>query len=106
MRRVENVDNLAKKLSDDKVAELLSGVPDWKRNSNKIERQFKFKNFVEALKFVNSVGGIAEEEGHHPDIMIHYNQVTLSLYTHVVGGLTENDFNLAQKVSLNFRTDD
>ncbi len=66
----------------------------------KIERIFEFKNFAEALKFANKVGEIAEDEGHHPDILIFsWNKVKVSSYTHSVGGLTENDFILATKIS-------
>lgn len=58
----------------------------------------QFRNFKEALAFVNKVGAIAEAEGHHPDIEIHYNRVALSLYTHAIRGLHENDFILAAKI--------
>lgn len=65
----------------------------------KIEKNFKFKDFTAALKFVNQVGELAEAEGHHPDIKLHHwNQVSLSLSTHAIGGLSENDFILAAKV--------
>ncbi len=64
-----------------------------------IEKTLKFKDFKEALAFVNKVGVIAEEEGHHPDIKIHnFNKVTLTLSTHSIGGLSENDFILASKI--------
>lgn len=58
-----------------------------------------FKDFKEAMSFVNNVAGIAEEEGHHPDILIHYNKVTLTLWTHFIGGLHENDFIIAAKIN-------
>ena len=61
-------------------------------------REFKFKDFVRAMKFVNKVAELAEEQGHHPDIHVHYNNVTLELWTHDVDGLSENDFILAAKV--------
>lgn len=65
----------------------------------KIEKEYKFKNFQEALDFISRVGQIAEEEGHHPDIYLHnYKFVRLSLYTHAIGGLSENDFILASKI--------
>ena len=57
-----------------------------------------FSDFKTALKFVNAVGKIAEREGHHPDIAIHYNQVVLDLWTHSIGGLSENDFIVAAKI--------
>ncbi len=66
----------------------------------KIERKFKFKNFREAMKFVNKVAGLAESEGHHPDIFISYSRVTITSWTHSVGGLSVNDFILASKIEL------
>ena len=57
-----------------------------------------FKNFIGALAFVNKVGDLAEAEGHHPDIHISYNKVQLTLTTHAIGGLSENDFILAAKI--------
>lgn len=67
-------------------------------DSKKISKEFKFKNFIEAIRFVEKVADIAEAEGHHPDIGIHYNKVTLTNYTHKIGGLSENDFILAFKI--------
>ena len=65
----------------------------------RIEKDYKFKNFKEALYFVNKVGEIAESEGHHPDINLYgWNKVKLSLTTHAIGGLSENDFILASKI--------
>ena len=64
----------------------------------RIRRNFKFKNFVEAMKFVNRGAEIAEAEGHHPDLHIFYNKVTIELWTHAVSGLSENDFILAAKI--------
>ncbi len=64
----------------------------------KIRRQFSFKDFEAAMKFVNKVADLAEAEGHHPDFLIHYNKVTLELWTHAIGGLSENDFILARKI--------
>lgn len=64
----------------------------------KISRDFKFKNFIHALEFVNKVGAIAETEGHHPDIILKWGFVNVELWTHAVGGLTQNDFILASKI--------
>lgn len=64
-----------------------------------IEKDFKFKDFKEALDFVNKVGDLAESEGHHPDIHLHnWNKVMITLSTHAIGGLSENDFILASKI--------
>ena len=65
----------------------------------KIQRQFKFKNFKEAIAFVNKVAEIAEREGHHPDMRVYgWNKVEIELSTHAIGGLSENDFILAAKI--------
>lgn len=88
-------------LPDEKEDELIKEVSGWQLSRGEphtISRQFKFKDFAEAMKFVNKVADIAEEEGHHPDIYIFYNKVKLDLYTHAVGGLSENDFILAAKI--------
>ncbi|HEY5259704.1 MAG TPA: 4a-hydroxytetrahydrobiopterin dehydratase [Rhabdochlamydiaceae bacterium] len=62
-----------------------------------LEREFTFKNFKEALAFVNRIGAIAEEEGHHPDIFLAWGKVKITLYTHKIDGLSESDFILAAK---------
>ena len=86
-------------LTEEEAKKILVKTPNWKLMGGKIEREFVFKNFVEAMKFVNMVGDLAESEGHHPDIHIHWNKVTLELWTHSVNGLSENDFIVAAKVN-------
>lgn len=78
---------------------LLKQVPGWKLRGRKIEREFEFKNFKEAMLFVNAVAFIAESQGHHPDFHIHYNKVKLELYTHAINGLHGSDFILAAKTN-------
>lgn len=88
-------------LPDEKENELLKQVQEWlllRDGIHKIRKQFKFKNFKEAIGFVNKVAEIAESEGHHPDIYVFYNKVQLDLFTHAVSGLSENDFILAAKI--------
>lgn len=85
------------KLSSTQIKTALASVPDWKNQDSAITRTFQFKDFPGAVKFVNSVAGIAEKEWHHPDIDIRWNKVTLTLSTHDAGGLTEKDFNLAKQ---------
>jgi 4a-hydroxytetrahydrobiopterin dehydratase len=63
-----------------------------------IKKEFVFADFAAAMVFVNKVAELAEAEGHHPDILIEYNKVTLTLSTHDVGGLTEKDFALEKKI--------
>lgn len=65
----------------------------------KIQKEFSFADFVQAMLFVNAVADLAEAEGHHPDIHIHYNKVRIELWTHAIGGLSENDFIVAAKIS-------
>lgn len=69
-------------------------------DDKKIERQFTFNDFVAAMKFVNEVATLAESEGHHPDIAIHYNKVVVTLWTHASNGLSENDFIVAKKIDV------
>ncbi len=77
----------------------LEKIPGWERAGNEIRKTFPFKNFAQALAFVNRVGEAAESMDHHPDILIHqYKKVTLTLTTHSAGGLTRMDFDLAQKI--------
>tara|TARA_B100000700_G_C14795886_1_gene738207 strand:- start:532 stop:876 length:345 start_codon:yes stop_codon:yes gene_type:complete len=63
-----------------------------------LQKTFKFKNFVESQKFVNQVGKISEDEGHHPDITFGWGYVKLNISTHAIAGLSENDFILAAKI--------
>jgi len=67
-------------------------------DGKKIRREFRFRNFADAMNFVNRVAGIAEAQGHHPDVCIRYNRVDLELWTHAIGGLSENDFIVAAKI--------
>ena len=68
-------------------------------NNVKIKRKFRFKNFVETMRFVNKVADLAESEGHHPDLHIYYNKLTIELLTHAVKGLSLNDFIVAAKIN-------
>lgn len=94
------------KLTIDEIEKYLKEVQEgWQvenppaGGSDKLVREFEFKNFLEALSFVNKVAKIAEEEGHHPNIYIHdYKKVKLELYTHKISGLHKNDFILASKI--------
>ncbi len=72
---------------------------DWNTIEDKrLERKFKFKNFKDAMVFVNKVAVVAETQQHHPDIKIFYNMVTITLWTHAISGLSENDFIIAAKI--------
>jgi 4a-hydroxytetrahydrobiopterin dehydratase len=91
-------------LSSEESKKILSEIPatdgNWTLVDDKeLEKTYTFKDFKEALEFVNKVGAIAESEGHHPDIGLHnYKLVTIKLSTHAIGGLSENDFILASKI--------
>jgi 4a-hydroxytetrahydrobiopterin dehydratase len=74
--------------------------PDgWSESDGALERTFTFDDFRGALDFVNRVGELAEAENHHPDIAIHYREVTLRWWTHTAGGITDRDRELAEKTS-------
>lgn len=81
--------------------ETMKHVPGWALFSDgkSIARDFVFKDFKDAMVFVNKVAELAEGEGHHPDISIHWNKVRLELSTHAIAGLSTNDFILAAKVN-------
>lgn len=85
------------KLSDAEIEQGLKAVPEWAQLGDQIQRTYHFKNFVEAMAFSQKVAVLAEEDQHHPDILIRYSKVTLSLSTHDAGGLTSKDFNAAAK---------
>jgi 4a-hydroxytetrahydrobiopterin dehydratase len=86
-------------LSDSEITTQLSSLTGWALVGNEIQSVRKFKDFVEAIGFVNQLVAPAEAAGHHPDIAISWNKVTISLSTHDQGGLTQKDFNLAQIIS-------
>lgn len=69
-------------------------------DGKRIKKEFKFKDFIESLAFVNKVAEIAEEEGHHPDILLSYGMVVIELSTHDIGGLSEKDFIVAGRIEL------
>ncbi len=88
-------------LNDQEAQRLLDLIPGgWTRSTNgggRLIREYKFRNFAEALSFVNVAGEISEHEGHHPDLHLSWGKVGVTLWTHKVKGLTENDFILAAK---------
>jgi 4a-hydroxytetrahydrobiopterin dehydratase len=86
------------KMSEAEIAGALTQVPEWSELNGAIQRTFQFKDFVEAMRFVDEVAAAAEADQHHPDILIRWNKVTLTLSTHDSGGITAKDFALAQKV--------
>jgi 4a-hydroxytetrahydrobiopterin dehydratase len=88
-------------LSPEQVRQFLSALPNWKLtpDGQRIRREWLVKNFLTALDFFHRVGQVAEEEGHHPDLhLVGYRQVAIEIWTHAIGGLSENDFILAAKI--------
>ena len=74
-------------------------MKDWKLTGNSIEKNFKFRDFKEAINFIDKVADIAESENHHPDILLwSWNNVKLTLTTHAAKGLSEKDFSLASRI--------
>lgn len=89
-----------KPLTKDEYGAFLRSLSDWDDiDSIKIEKKFTFANFTEALSFINTVGEIAEQEQHHPNIYLYgWNKVRITLTTHAIKGLSENDFIMAAKI--------
>jgi 4a-hydroxytetrahydrobiopterin dehydratase len=88
---------MAELLSDEEIEARLAGS-EWRREGDEIVRDWKFEDFADAMAFVNRVADSAEEANHHPDILVHgWNKVRLSLTNHSAGGLTEPDFEMAEK---------
>ncbi|MGA8074412.1 MAG: 4a-hydroxytetrahydrobiopterin dehydratase [Candidatus Acidiferrales bacterium] len=86
-------------LAGEELAKLSREVPQWKIvDGHHIVRSFAFPDFVQALAFVNKVGAIAEEQGHHPDIFLTWGKADVTTWTHKINGLTESDFILAAKI--------
>jgi 4a-hydroxytetrahydrobiopterin dehydratase len=85
-------------LSSEEIKPLYAQLSGWKVIENHhLEKEYRFKDFKEALAFVNKVGALAESEGHHPDIQLSWGRVGITLWTHKINGLSESDFILAAK---------
>lgn len=86
-------------LTTEQASAYLGQIPDWElREGKSLRRRFRFRDFREAIAFVNRMADLAEEEGHHPDFYVSYNRVRVDLTTHAIGGLSENDFIMAAKI--------
>jgi 4a-hydroxytetrahydrobiopterin dehydratase len=86
------------KLTPDQIKTFHAQVPAWNVRDDRITRRFTFRSFAEAMRFVNRMAELAEAEGHHPDFTVHYRDVEVEIWTHAIGGLSENDFILAAKI--------
>jgi 4a-hydroxytetrahydrobiopterin dehydratase len=87
-----------KKLSPEEIERNLTEVNDWKAENDVLTKRFEFKNFAEALEFVNEVGVIAERFDHHPDIYFGWGYAEINLTTHDRGGITDFDFAVAKEI--------
>jgi 4a-hydroxytetrahydrobiopterin dehydratase len=85
------------RLSDAQIEDALAAVPEWSLVGESIQRTYQFADFVASMKFVNECAGAAEAAAHHPDILIRYSRVTLTLTTHDSGGISAKDFTLAKQ---------
>lgn len=86
------------KLEADDIGQRIETLPEWSLNGESIQRTFSNADFPASMAFVEAVATLAEEAQHHPDILIRWNKVTLTLTTHDAGGLTEADFKLAARI--------
>jgi len=94
------VDKNSKPMLRSEAQSKLTELPGWELGQSAITREYKFKDFVEAMAFVDKIANIANAEDHHPDIYISYNRVKVELSTHKIGGLSINDFIVAAKINL------
>jgi 4a-hydroxytetrahydrobiopterin dehydratase len=85
-------------LNEPEAQRRLADLSGWELRDGRLRKQYHFRTFLRAVAFVNSVAYLAESAGHHPDITINYNRVTLRLITHSENGLTERDFSLAKTI--------
>lgn len=86
------------RLDEAAIAAELERTPGWSRQGDAIARTYRLRDFRDAMLFVNAVAALAERAAHHPDVAIHYDSVTLTLWTHAAGGLTARDFALARTI--------
>ena len=87
------------KLQGDELVKLSKQVPEWTiEHEHHLRRLYAFPDFRTALEFVNAVGELAEQQGHHPDILLSWGKVEITIWTHKIDGLTESDFILAAKI--------
>jgi 4a-hydroxytetrahydrobiopterin dehydratase len=96
--------SMKKAMDADEIKEVLKANPEWNLKDGKLIREWSFKDFIQAMAFVNRVATLAEAAGHHPDIDIRYNQVVLGLISHDAGGVTQRDASMANKLSKEFPT--
>lgn len=97
----EACDQDGPRVEGDELSTLLAEIPEWRHESTdgvpRLSREYAFENFVDALAFTNAVGGVAEEEGHHPALLTEWGSVRVSWWSHTIKGVHRNDFVMAAK---------
>jgi len=96
-KRCVNLPKGSPSLPSEEVTRLLEAVPDWKLSGKGIEREYKLSSYLAGVKLFSRLAEIADREDHHPDALVRWRRVKLSLWTHTADGLSENDFILAAK---------
>jgi len=98
----------APKITEKEIAEFFPQIPEWRiverEGMKRLERAYKFKDFAQALSWSNKVGQLAEAEGHHPALLTEWGKVTVTWWTHKIGGLHRNDFIMASKTDALYRS--
>lgn len=87
------------KMSESEIKTALESIPEWNEVGGELQRTFQFDDFVASMAFVNRVAEAAEADEHHPDILVRYNKVTLTMSTHDANGITSRDFRLATAIN-------
>jgi 4a-hydroxytetrahydrobiopterin dehydratase len=86
------------------IASKLAALPGWEHHADSIRKQYKFKEFMDGIRFVEKIANIAETDDHHPDILINYTRVTFTCSTHSAGGVTEKDVHLAAQIEAVYKS--
>ena len=101
-KKCQPCEGIGSALSSEEIKKQLKELTGWSydNQTKSIKAHFKFKNFLNTMSFVNAIAYLAEQEGHHPDLEVSYGHSNVSLTTHALGGVSENDFILASKINL------
>lgn len=89
-------------LSADQISEKLKGLEGWQHEGNAIAKLYRFKRFMDGIRFIDRIAEIAEAADHHPDISVNYTRIKFICTTHVAHAVTEKDFNLAEQIEREF----
>jgi 4a-hydroxytetrahydrobiopterin dehydratase len=90
------------KLSPDQITDQLKTLPGWEFKNNEISKLYRFKEFLQGIRFIDRIAELAESADHHPDIFVNYTRVTFTCSTHSEGGVTDKDFRLANQIEKEF----